>query len=511
LPDSLPTLLKNLQRAELFEHPVSSFRLIETHISYVLLTGSYAYKIKKPVNFGFVDFGTLQKRQYFCKQELRLNQRFAPDLYLGVVAITGSPAAPRLDGDGEIIEYAVKMRQFPDEARLDRVTDRDGLHREHLDQFAISLADFHAAADRAGTAHGFGTSETIAHYVLENFDHLRTCRDNGDARLLESWSRDELDRRKEVFRKRLELGFVRECHGDLHLANMVLIDDRIRLFDCLEFNDDLRWIDTASELAFLYMDLYYRGHAALAHRFFSRYLERTGDYDSLLVTPLYLSYRAMVRAKVACLRSKQAPVTEDDEIDRHIGLARGFSRTQTPFLAIMFGLSGSGKSVVAETIVEYTGAIRLRSDVERQRAESAAPAPAGVGTGRYRPEQIDLVYHRLEELAEHVISAGFSAVIDATFLKQTHRDRFRGLAGRLHIPFHIISCEAPAPELESRIRQRARAAQDPSEADLAVLEFQRTHIDPLSRPEQAVCSHIDTMDPDAVSVATASLPSRAQF
>lgn len=507
MPDRLRTLLNNLQRPELFPHPVDAFEIIETHISFVLLTGPYAYKFKKPVDFGFVDFHTLERRLHYCEEELRLNRRFAPELYVCVEPIYGDVSHPHFRPGDQVIEYSVKMRQFPAAMRLDLRIDHEQVTVAQIRAFAEALAGFHERAERADSTGQFGTPALIEHFIMQNFVQVRPCVERSQLDELESWSRDELRRCQPLFLKRLEYGYVRECHGDMHLANMIMHEDRIKLFDCLEFNDELRWIDVASEIAFLYMDLYYRDHVILARSFLSAYLEHSGDYGALEVLRLYLSYRAMVRAKVACLRQAQTAAdqaAQRQEIDRHIELARRLRQTSGAALGIMFGLSGSGKSVMADRIVEHAGAIRLRSDAERRRMFDFKQA-AGVGQGRYGPERIEQVYQRLESLAEQVVKAGFHVIVDATFLQRSQRERFARLAQALKVPFYICACAAPDEVLAQRIEKRERAGRDASEAGLSVLAYQRQRVQALTADEQNATIRVDTSHPQNIAAALARI------
>ena len=283
--------------------------VVETHISWVLLAGDYAYKIKKAVNLGFLDFSTLEKRRFYCAEELRLNRRLAPDLYLEVVPIAGSADHPVLNGPGPAIEYAVKMRRFPQACLLDQVLLRGELTPETIDAIARRIADFHGRTAIADNESPFGTPERAHLPVAENFAQIRPrLRDNEDLiRLdeLERWSEREYQARFNALAARKARGLIRECHGDLHLGNMALLDGEAVPFDCIEFSDNLRWIDVISEAAFLAMDLQDRGRPDLARRFLNAYLEQTGDYEGLEVLRYYLVYRAMVRAKVACIRAGQ--------------------------------------------------------------------------------------------------------------------------------------------------------------------------------------------------------------
>ena len=282
-------LLRELLQPDIYGHETYSIRLVETHCAWVILTGTYAYKIKKPVNFGFLDFSTLEKRKFYCEEELRLNRRFAPDTYLDVVTITGTPARPQLDGDGEALEYAVRMRQFPDNVLLSQLASRQELEAEHIDQLIATISDFHRHADRAGESDHFGAPENIHHWVRENFQHIRpllaSLSEKADVELLQVWSENEYSRLTTVLQQRKHSGAIRECHGDLHLGNITLIDGRVTPFDCIEFNPALRWIDTCSEIAVVLMDLDERGLAQFSYRFLNGYLQETGDYAGLAVLP----------------------------------------------------------------------------------------------------------------------------------------------------------------------------------------------------------------------------------
>ena len=491
-----PSLIRNLLDPAAYDHPVAAVELLETHISWLLLTGEYAYKIKKPVDFGFLDFSTLAQRRHYCQEELRLNRRLAPALYLAVVAITGSPAAPRLSGPGSAIEYAVKMRQFSQESLMTRVLARGRLQPEQLDTLAGHIAAFHAQAECAGPDSPYGTAENVWQPVAQNFAQIRPHLSNPDqlARLqsLQEWSEAAYHRLRDTLAQRKAQGFIRECHGDLHLGNMVLLDGRITPFDCLEFNAGLRWIDVMSEVAFLTMDLHARGHPALAHRFLNRYCESSGDYSGLRLLRFYQVYRALVRAKVACLRLTQSGLNETEaaatrrDAHRYLALAQDYTRSTPRPLLITHGLSGSGKTHNTQDLVETHGAVRIRSDVERKRLFGLPPGArshAGLDQGLYRPEASRRTYERLAALAQEVLEAGLPVIVDATFLKREQRAAFRALARRLGLPFIILDFQAPPALLRQRIKARAAAERDASEATVAVLERQLATAEPLGKNE----------------------------
>ncbi|MEK7321739.1 MAG: AAA family ATPase [Pseudomonadota bacterium] len=498
-------LIEALQNPACYPHPVTAVRRVETHISWVLLTGDYAYKIKKPVAFGFLDFSSLAQRRHCCEEELRLNRRLAPELYLAVLPITGTPAAPRLGGVGEAIEYAVQMREFPQEAQLDRVLARGELGAARIAALAETLAAFHSTAVVAKAGGHYGSAEAVWQPVAQNFAQIRprlAVRDELDQLdALQHWSETAFASLRGVFTQRQQTGHIRECHGDAHLGNIALLDGRPVLFDCIEFNPELRWIDVMSEIAFLTMDLHDRGRPDLARRVLNDYLQYTGDYAGLRVLRFYQVYRALVRAKVACLRLAQDGLSEDQrratqqQVGAYLRLAARFTAAVPTPLMITHGLSGSGKTTLSDGVLESQGAIRLRSDVERKRLFGlAADARGGsaVNDGLYSAEAGTRTYQHLAELAETVLGAGFPVIIDAAFLKRGQREMFHQLAERMHLPFVIFDCKAPSEQLRGRIAERATAGRDASEATISVLEQQLEHGEPVSCDEALLIFTIQT-------------------
>lgn len=501
-------LIDALRDPALYEDSPECITIVETHISWVLLTGQYAYKIKKPLDLGFLDFSTLEARQRYCEQELRLNRRLAPDLYLEVVPITGSATAPRLGGTAAAIEYAVKMREFPQSAQLDRVLQRGELRDDHVDQLARQIAGFHQRIAVAGADSVQGTAQNVREPVDENFAHIAARLEGGADRealeRLRGWSDAEFTRRRASFEARKATGFVRECHGDMHLANMALIDDQVLIFDCIEFNENLRWNDVMSEVAFLVMDLDDREQSRLASRFLNDYLEITGDYAGLAVMRYYLVYRALVRAKVDCIRACQ-PDVDTAQRDRiledyrgYIRLALRYTEPPPPLLMITRGLSGSGKSTVARLLGEHCAAIRLRSDVERKRLHGLAAgdrSDSGIGGGIYSLDATRHTYGHLENLAGQLLGHGYSVVVDAAFLERERRERFRALANTTGCAFLIVDCQTDAQTLRERVLRREQAQDDASEAGLAVLEHQLQNAAPLGADEQGRALRVDTTLP----------------
>ncbi|HEX7272865.1 MAG TPA: AAA family ATPase [Casimicrobiaceae bacterium] len=489
-------LFDALSRAEAFGADCTRVERLETHISCVLLTGTHAYKIKKAIDFGFLDFTTLEARRRFCEEELRLNRRLAPTLYLQVVPITGSVDAPVVGGYGEPLEYAVKMREFPQDALATRVLARGELAPTDIDALAEKVAAFHAAIGVAGQETSFGAPGEVLRVARQNFAQLRprlaTAEEREELDALAAWTEREYAARYDAFLQRRKNGFIRECHGDLHLGNIARVDGVLTIFDCIEFNESMRWIDVMNEVAFTVMDLEDRKRADLAYRFLNAYLERTGDYAGLAVLPFYLAYRALVRAKIARLRAAQIEAGEPKrallaEYRGYVTLARGYAEPRRPALVITHGLAGCGKTTLSQAILEALRAVRIRSDVERKRMHGLAALerrPAGVEGGLYTAAATEETYAKLATLAREVLSAGLVAIVDATFLARRQRDRFRDLARELGVAFAIVSFQTREATLRARIARRAAASADASDADLAVLEHQLATQEPLAADER---------------------------
>jgi len=504
--EALERLVAALRDPRRYPHPVERVETVETHISRVLLTGRYAYKLKKPLALGFLDFSTLESRRIACEEELRLNRRTAPALYLEVVAITGTPEDPCIGGEGPAIEYAVRMAQFPQEALLDRVAARGALDGALVDLVAAAIAQFHAGAAVAGAQSEFGSPAQVLAPAHQNFEQLAELLADPALATLRLWTGREHARLVERFARRKHGGFVRECHGDLHLGNIVLLEGEPTPFDCIEFNAALRWIDLMNEVAFLVMDLEDHGLAAHARRFLNAYLEVTGDYAGLAVLPFYLVYRAVVRAKIAAIRAHQPGLDvhgrtrAETEIHGYLELAQRLSAPRRRALVITHGLSASGKSSAALALVEASGALRIRSDVERKRVHglgATQSSGAALGAGIYTEDASRRAYERLATLAREVLEAGFAVVVDAAFLARAQREAFAQLALELGVPFAIASCQAPLETLRSRIVARHG---DASEATLAVLERQLATQDALGKGELA---HTLVIEPGECDVAQA--------
>ncbi len=509
-----PAWLNAIYDPAMYPHIVSQIELLETHISWVILTGEWAYKLKKPVNFGFVDFTTLELRHVACQEELRLNRRTAPLLYDGVVPLTTDDDGPCFGGSGTAVEYAVRMRQFAQRDLLENCLARNELTIEMVDLLARQVADLHRRAAVAGRETSYGEPDLIREMVQACFDHLS---DNplSDAQRkslarLKEWMTGEGDRLSARFVQRKQQHWVRECHGDLHLGNLVLFRGKPTLFDCLEFNPQLRWIDVFSDIAFLVMDLHDRDQTELAWRVLNQWLEQTGDYEGLYVLRYYLAYRALVRAKVAALRLQQSELTTGEEQHQHellesyLGLASRLARPTQPAIVLMNGVSGSGKSFVARHLASRLEAVQIRSDVERKRLSGIGPSSAQSTLSpavMYTDSVNAQTYLRLETLVRSIVGAGYPVIVDATFLKSADRKRFIALAGELKVPLAIVACTASAEVLRERIDQRSRLGQDPSDADSKVLRHQLVTAEPLDSSELLSSVAVDSSRDDISDAA----------
>jgi aminoglycoside phosphotransferase family enzyme/predicted kinase len=467
-------------------------RRIDTHISTVVLAGDWAYKLKKPLYLGFLDFLSMEAREHACREELRLNRRLAPDLYLDVCRITGAVDHPAVDGDGPLVDWAVRMRRFDPDAVLSQHLDR--LDDALVDGLAAEVAAFHGQVDRAAADDVGGPGPACA-AMRQNFEQIRQFHPPAAERLqrLEAWTASLCERISPLLQQRHDAGFTRECHGDLHLGNVALIDGRPVVFDAIEFNPALRWIDPINDVAFMTMDLQQRSLDWQARRFVNRYLEVTGDYAGLALLRGFEVYRALVRAKIASIRLGQADLAAADRaaVEREFGgyldLADRLCRPARPALVLMHGVSGSGKSHAAYALLERLDAVVVRSDVERKRLLGLAAGADATAHGAYRADMTDRTYARLAELAGGLLEAGYSAIVDATFLRAEQRQRFRQLADTQGRPFVIVDCEAPRDVLVQRLAARSDTAGNVSDADVAVLDGQLAAREPLGEDERRAC------------------------
>ena len=483
-------LLRQLRAVQ----PLQAVALIETHISFVLLGGEWAYKIKKAVNLGFLDFTTLAKRRHFCEEELRLNRRIAPQIYLDVVPVTCAAGQPALGGAGRVVDMALKMRAFAQDALWSHRALQGGLEPRHVEQLANHLCEFHERAAVASGDSPYGAPAQVRAPLLDTLNALDVLLGPADRGLLadlRTWEARAFSEVQDTLAQRRLAGRVRECHGDLHLGNVTTLADKPTPFDCLEFDPQLRWTDVMGDVAFMAMDLHAHARSDLAHRFVNACLESSGDYDGARVLRYHIVSRALVRAKVEALRAEPA----QHKVQAYLDVARRCCAAPAPALFITHGFSGSGKTTWTGAWLEATGAIRIRADVQRKRlAQLPADARthAALRAGLYAPAHSVATYTSLRDAAKSVLRGGFSAILDATFLQREPRDMARALARELGVRFVLLDFQTSTATLRERILARNERGADASEADLAVLDDQLLSHQPLAADERVDVIVIDT-------------------
>jgi hypothetical protein len=484
-------------RPQFYPHVVTEpIQLVQTHISYVLLTGELVYKLKKPMNYGFLDFSTLEKRKHFCHEELRLNQRGAAELYLDVLPIAQDGENFVLDGEGEAVEYVVKMQQFPQETLLSEMYDRGELSEQHLEELAKVLADFHKAAPTNDYILSFGEVAQIRQAIDENYD--QTVNYIGVAQTQQQFDEtkaytDKLfAEQKPLFDSRIQTKWIRECHGDVHLRNICFWHNKILLFDCIEFNEPFRFVDVMFDIAYIIMDFDARNRPDLSNLFLNAYLEQTGDWEGVQVLPLYLSRQAYVRAKVTSFLLGDPGIPEavqqesKETASRYYQLAWHYTQQKTGKLVMMSGLSGSGKSTTARTLARQSGAIQIRSDAVRKHLGGVELDAKG-DASLYSSEMTQKTYDRLLDLGIKLAAQGYTVILDGKYDRQATRSQVIQAAQTHQISLEILHCTAPDEVLQQRVQQRQG---DISDATTDVLSNQ--HMEPFTDEEQPLVKTIDT-------------------
>ncbi|MDQ6988162.1 MAG: AAA family ATPase [Mariprofundaceae bacterium] len=478
MPELKSALVKAMQQADFYPHAVDHINMLQTHAAWIFLTGDFAYKLKKPVNFGFLDFSNLAKRQYFCNEELRLNRRLAADLYLEVLPISeDSDGRFRLESQENIRDYCLKMIQFSQSDLLGERLQKDRFNPAWMDALAASIASFHAQSGASAAACRYGQKDILQQHIDASLEvaarYAGHIIDESTLQTLRQRSKEQIEQHTALFAERIAAGRIRDCHGDLHLGNIALFDGQPLIFDCIEFNAEYRIIDTLNDAAFLIMDCQARDHSELAFRFLSRYLEHSGDYAGMPLLPLFLAYRAGVRGKVACLLAEDSGIEEDkrinklDEAAHYFTLAGESLKNKTPRLFVIGGLSGSGKSHLALKGCGIEGAIIIRSDATRKRIAKKYPdAPL------YGEKMTERTYQSMFKAAKLLLEAGFPVMLDATFLHREFRMQARQIAARENVKYSLLWLDVPEETLRRNITRRCASGTDVSDADLNILEHQ---------------------------------------
>jgi len=473
LPE-LPDHLNCFFKPEFYPHPVEQIEMMQTHISWVFLTGRFAYKIKKPVNFGFLDFSSLQQRKQFCERELRLNRRLSPDIYIEVLAVSLHGNKCTLGGESHIVDYCLKMQQFRQSDLLDNRLADNHFNPAWVDQLAGKIARFHRREEAVNNSRidaGLLLDEHIQDNLAVGEKHVGRALSYATMQQLSDYAEQACAELSELLNGRQTDGFVRRCHGDLHLQNITLFNYQPQLFDCIEFNDEYSMIDVMNDVAFLMMDLDAHQRPDLAMRLISRYLEHTGDYPGLKLLRYYLYYRACVRGKVACLlaaeleKEKQPPLYA--QAKQYFALAASYTTAGEAKLFAVGGLSGSGKSHLALLGCGPERAVIIRSDATRKRIAADYPELELYGKAMHIN-----TYNAMFEAGRIALNAGFSVILDATFTHPDSRRQLRLLSEACHAPLCFFWLDIDVETLKQRIAGRQKAADDISDADLRVLNLQ---------------------------------------
>ncbi|MBV5261508.1 AAA family ATPase [Synechococcus moorigangaii CMS01] len=503
---SIAALIAALQNPAIYPHATpGAIALVQTHVSYVFLTGDYAYKVKKAVNFGFLDFSTLEKRKHFCGVELELNQALTPDLYLEVLPITYDGQTYALNGTGEVVEYAVKMRQFPQENLLSEMFTAGTLTETHMAQLGEAVASFHQSATTNEYILSFGEIPKIRQAIDENYaqtgKYIGTVQTQERFEQTKAFTDNFFASREAIFAQRRQTEKIKECHGDLHLRNICLWQDQIQLFDRIEFNEPFRFVDTMYDVAFTVMDLDARGAKELGNAFLNTYVERTGDWEGLQVLPLYLSRQAYVRAKVTSFLLDDQAIAPEVKAEAaqtatdYYKLAWRYTQRPQGKVILMCGLSGSGKSTVARSYARQWNAIQIRSDAVRKHL-AGVPLEASGDDSLYSPAMTDQTYGRLQALGLLLAKQGFTVILDAKYDKIVQRKNVVEACAAQDIPCEIFHCQAPLPLLAQRLASRTN---DISDATADLLTAQQEQVEGFTPEELPLVKAIDsTQDLDSI-------------
>ncbi len=474
-----------LSNPKSYNHTVDTVTVVQTHISYVFIAKPYVYKLKKPVDFGFLNFVSLEDRKFYTFEEYRLNSRISPEIYVGVVAIVKEGNSFRLVEDGlhndsDVVAYCVKMKYIDDAYSLKNLL-KQGIGNQLLSLIAQKIYTFHKNADNTEGLQGFGGINEISKNTLENFDQIEkyigVAVSKNDYTFMRTWTEDFINKHQEFFKNRNEQGFVRDCHGDLHCEHIYYKDDSIIILDCIEFNKRFRYIDTISDIAFLLMDLDINGNIADSNRLCAHYIQLSGDYDGVLLLPFYKAYRAMVRAKINSFQSDNEGIThqERDEYiqkaSHYFQLAKRYMQQNTRgVVSIVFGNIGSGKSTIAMELASLTGGVVINSDAVRKKLAGLDvfdKARSKAGEGIYTFEMTEKVYEIMKQKALAIAHAGMSVILDGTFYSKEIRRNFHRFLKEKGIDVQFVYAQCPEKELIRRIERREKDASI-SDADVEI-------------------------------------------
>ena len=496
---SLPPLISQMMQPGFYPHAVKEpIELIQTHVSYVLLTGDFVYKLKKPVNFGFLNYSTLDLRKHFCEEELRLNQRGASELYLDILPITQTSDRYQLGGSGEAVEYTLKMHQFPQDALLISLFEQGKLTETDMEELGRVVAKFHAQAVTNDYIRSFGEIAQVRAALDENYEqtekYIGGPQTQSQYEETQTFTDTFFAQKQELFASRIQNNWIRECHGDLHLRNICRTEDKILLFDCIEFNEPFRFVDVMYDVAFTVMDLEARDRKDFGNALLNTYIEQTGDWEGLQLLPLYSSRQAYVRAKVTSflLDDPTIPQADKDKAAKtaadYYKLAWEYTQPQKKRLFLMSGLSGAGKSTVARKLARQVGAIHIRSDAVRKHL-GGVPLQEKGGADLYTAAMTEKTYGRLLELGIKLASQGFPVILDAKYDRAALRTEVITQALTHEVPLEILHCTAPEAVLRDRLNKRTG---DIADATADLLAEQQALYEPFTETEQPYVKTIDT-------------------
>jgi aminoglycoside phosphotransferase family enzyme/predicted kinase len=510
MPDPL---LAALMRPATYPHPAAALEHIETHISHVFLAGDYAYKLKKPVDFGFLDFTTPEKRRMACEAEVRLNARLAPDYYLGVVPLCDGAHGYHLRPQGcspdeHPAEPLVQMRRLPQDGMLDHLAGTARLDIETMVDIARQMARFHASAARGPDIDRYGSIDSIRAPVAQNYEQTRpyigrVVSPTTHARL-QAWSESFLASHTTLFAERVQAGMIVDGHGDLHLRNMCRVDHRVVIFDCIEFNPALRAGDVMNDIAFLTMDLDHRALTAHGNKFINEYLQHTQDYAGLKLLDFYQVYRACVRAKVTAFETDKASPAlrhaHEQEAASYFDLAEEYLLPKRTGILLTCGVSGSGKTTLARRAATFLNGVMVRSDAVRKHLAGIGLSERGgelPGEGIYTPAMTERTYVTLGIHAREILASHRWVILDAVYGRRNEREAVAGIARQLGVPFGILYCQAPRDELVRRLDRRKVEGRDISDATIAVLDSQLARFEAPSAEEGLLFTWSGCEDPSA--------------
>lgn len=500
------TILKSLLKPEAYPEPTHSVEMLQTHVSWIFLTDTHAYKVKKPVDFGFLNFSTIDRRRFYCNEEVRLNRRLCPDIYEGVVELRATPGGAAFFGTGQIIDYAVRMKRLPADRMLEELVENNEASSTDIQDVARAIALFHRNAATSPAISEYGRLDRIMFNWEENLEQMAPFADTTlpgpDRETIRAWVTAFANENRELFSRRVDEGFIRECDGDIHLENICLTDGRVCIFDCIEFNDRFRYCDTAADVAFLLMDLDFHGRHDLAGDAISAYLETSGDGGMTALIDFYKVYRAFVRGKVESFRMNDSGIDQQerersrDKAVKYFRLARGYieRRGMGQTLFITCGLMGSGKSVLADRLAFELGIACFNSDVTRKRLAGippGTPVPESYAMGLYSRQKSAATYSELLRLVEAELAAGRSVIADASFMRKADRTRFASLAKRRGVAFVVLHAICTEPEKRRRLVERSMSGRSVSDGRVELLEKQRQKFEPPAM-EEGLLIEIDT-------------------